>query len=412
MFTFLLFIIFYLPFQIALSPSVGVDLASGRVLIIILFLWWLAESLRRKRLIIKPRVTVIFLVTFLFLSSLSMVFSERSDWSLRKLFFLFSIVPIYFVAQAIINTEKKKEKIIKVLVYSSFAVSLVGILQFIAQFIVGRERVYQFWADYIVGLFLGKSFSQAVLENPSWLVNVAGETYLRATAFFPDPHMLSFFLGMTAPLAIGLFCISKERKGLNLIIVLAIILADFLTFSRGGYFGLFVGVLFLLIIFFRKISRRYQVAVVFMASLVVLLCFVPSPISQRFQSSFNLEEGSNKGRLKTWAQSVDVIEQNPLVGVGIGNYPLEIKASADYREPIYSHNAYLDIAAETGVATAIFWIGLLLAAIISLYKNKNKLLVFASASVVVFSIHSLVETGIYSVAVLPIFLIIVSLDNE
>jgi len=412
MFTFLLFIIFYLPFQVALSPSAGVDLASGRVLIIILFLWWLAESLRQKKIIFRPKVTSGLLLAFLFLSSLSLVFSERSDWSLRKLFFLFSIVPIYFIAQAIINTEKKQEKIIKILVYSSFGTAVVGIFQFIAQFIVGREKIYQFWADYIVVLFLGKSFSEAVLENPSWLVNVAGVTYLRATAFFPDPHMLSFFLGMTVPLAIGLFCISKERRPLHLVMALAIILADFLTFSRGGYLGLFIGALFLLVIFFRKISRRYQIAVTFITSLVVMACFIPSPISTRFQSSFDLKEGSNKGRLKTWSQSVEVIEQNPLGGVGLGNYPLEIKASADYREPIYSHNAYLDIAAETGIFNALIWMLFLLATTIGLYRSNNKFLIFASASIVIFSVHSLVETGIYSVTVFPIFLIIASLNNE
>lgn len=412
MFGFLIFIIVYLPFQIALSPSAGVDLASGRVLILGIFFWWLAESLRQKKILIRAKISTGLILTFLFLSSLSIIFSERSDWSLRKLLFLFSIIPLYFVAQALLNTEKRKEKIIKALVYSSFAVSVVGILQFFAQFIIGREKVYQIWADYVAVLFLGKSFSQAVLENPSWLVNVAGETYLRATAFFPDPHMLSFFLGMTAPLAIGLLCISKERRTLNMIIVLAILLADFLTFSRGGYIGILIGTLFLLVIFFRKISRRYQIGLIFMTSLIILMSIIPSPINKRLQSSFDLKEGSNKGRLETWSQSAEVIRDNPLFGVGIGNYPLEIKASADYREPIYSHNAYLDIASETGVLNVFVWISFLFFTILGLFKSKNQYLVFASASVIVFSAHSLVETGIYSVAVLPIFLVIASLNNE
>jgi len=412
MYIFLLIIVFYLPFQIALSPSLGIDLASGRVFIILLFFCWLAESLKDKKIIIIPKVTSVLLISFVFLSSLSAVFSQRLDWSVRKILFLFSIIPIYFVAQAIIKTKKKKENIIKTLVISSFFVSLIGIMQFISQFIFGREKVYQFWAENIVGLFLGKSFSQAVLENPSWLVNISGNTYLRATAFFPDPHMLSFFLGMMFPLALGLFYINKEKRIWNLIVAGIVLLANFLTFSRGGYIGLFVGSLFLFFIFFRKLSQRYRIIVILVTISLILVSLVPSTVNKRFQSSFNLKEGSNKGRLETWSKSIKVIKNNPLLGVGIGNYPLEIKATADYREPIYSHNAYLDIASETGILNSLIWIGFLFFTTLGLYKSKDPLLIFSSASIVIFSVHSLVETGIYSVAVLPIFLIIASLNNE
>jgi len=412
MFNFLLLIAIYLPFQLALNPTQGVDLASGRVLIIILFLVWVLKGLKNKKILLKNKLTSVFLGSFLFLNIISLLVAKNSEWSLRKLMFLFSFVPIYFVAQALLNNQEKKEKIIKWLVYSAFLSSLVGSIQFIAQFIVGREVVYKFWAHYVAVPFLGKSFSQAVLQNPSWLVNVAGKTYLRATAFFPDPHMFSFFLGMIIPLAIGVLVTSSQKKAFNFFIVLSLIITNGLTFSRGGYLGLAAGFIFLLIIFWQKIAKKYKLTIITLVIGIILLSLIPSPINKRFQSIFNLKEGSNQGRIETWRQAGEVIKDHPWLGVGIGNYPLEIKATANYREPIYAHNTYLDIAAETGIINTFFWIVFLALTTLGLYRSQNKLFVFASVSVVIFSIHSLVETGIYSATILPILLIISSLNNE
>jgi len=412
MFGFLLFISIYLPFQLALSPSQGIDLASGRILILVLFFIWLAESFKNKKLLIQPTFTNGLFVSFLFLTTFSLIVSQNLEWSGRKLLFLFSLAPLYFIAQNLLNSEEKKEKIASFLVWGASLASLIGIFQFISQFIFGREKVYQFWADYVVIPFLGKAFSEAVLLNPSWLVNITGQTYLRATAFFPDPHMLSFFLGLVFPLALALVFLKKENKIWNLANTIIILITDLLTFSRGGYLGLFLGLLFLALVFWKNFSRRYRWGTIISSVFLVSFVFIPGPIKERFQSSFDLREGSNRGRLETWVEALEVIEKKPLLGTGLGNYPLEIKASADYREPIYAHNTYLDVAAETGILNALIWIGFLFFTARGLYKSKNKFLVFASASIVIFSVHSLVETGIYSVAVWPALLIISSLNNE
>ena len=412
MFNLLLVLAFYLPLQLAINPIEGVDLASGRVFILGLFLLWIVDGLKKKKLFFSKKISTVLLLSFLFLNVFSLVVARNSDWSLRKLMFIFSIAPIYFVSQVLLNTKEKKQKLIQGLVYGALLSSLVGIFQFVAQFIIGRETVYIFWANYLAVPFLGKSFSQAVLLNPSWLVNIAGETYLRATAFFPDPHMFSFFLGLVIPLAIGITMVSSRRKIFNFLVVLVLIIADGLTFSRGGYLGLAVGFVFLLLIFWQKIAKKYKLAIIMLAIISVTIMLVPSPINQRFSSIFNLTEGSNKGRIEIWGQAIKVVEKSPWLGVGIGNYPLEIKASADYREPIYAHNTYLDITAETGMVSLFFWVGFLLLNIYELYKKQNKLLVFASVSLVIFAVHSLVETGIYSATVLPIFLIISSLNND
>lgn len=410
MFKALLLIFFLLPFQIALNPVLGVDLASIRIVILILFLIWLAKGLKEKKIFLPEKLQTSLVFSFLFLNAFSLFFAGNKEWGLRKLAFLLSVFPVYFIFADIINTKEKIIKIAKSLIWGGFLVSIMAIAQFFLQFLLGIEKVYKIWADYIVVPFLGKTFSEAVLQNPSWLVNISGATYFRATAIFPDPHMLSFFLNIIIFLCLGLIFYIQKNKTSYAILLLFLILADFLTFSRGGYLGLGAGFIFLFFYFLPRLNKNYKIAVFAGVLLMGIFLTVPGLISQRFFSSFDLGEGSNKGRIETWSQAINVIFNHPFFGVGIGNYPLEIKAVADYREPIYSHNAYLDIAAETGILNALVWIGLIFAA----FKNfmarakENPFFLGAAAALLAFAAHSLVETPIYSPVVLTLFLILIS----
>lgn len=413
MYNLLLLLAFYLPFQLALNPAEGVDLASIRVLILAIFLLWIAQGLKNKKLIIKNTLQTWLLVAFMALNLLSVFIAKNTDWSWRKLMFLFSIVPLYFVIADVVNSRKKIIKLAKAFVLSGVAVSLLGIIQFLGQFIVGLEKTYNFWADYVVVPFLGKSFSEAVLLNPSWLVNIAGETYLRATATFPDPHMSSFYLGLLIPIALGIVIYEKNKKIPWLACLVVLLIADLLTFSRGGYLGLFGGAIFLIILFWKETDQKYKTGALALFSLMVISLLFSNPVSQRFYSSFNLKEGSNAGRIETWNKAIEIVADNPLMGVGIGNYALAVKANAFYREPIYAHNTYLDIAAETGVLNALIWVSLLGITAVALYikDRKNKSLVMLAVSILIFSIHSLVETAIYSPVVLTLLVSIMGISN-
>jgi putative inorganic carbon (HCO3(-)) transporter len=409
---YILFLAAYLPFQLALSPAADVDLASIRVLVLALFLAWLACGLKNKKVIVRGLQSLLVL-TFLFFNALSVIMAKNTDWSWRKLLFLFSLFPVYFIVAATIDSRKKALRLVKFLVASGAAVAAVGIIQFAAQFVFGLEKVYKFWAGNVIGPFLGKAFGQAVLQNPSWLVNIAGETYLRATATFPDPHMLAFYLGLLIPLALGVVFSEKKQRFFWLAALGALLLCDLLTFSRGGYLGLFAGAATMLFLWWNKIGRSYKFSAVALAGLMIAALLVPGPISQRFYSSFDFQEGSNAGRIAIWGQALQVSENNPLLGVGIGNYPLAIKASADYREPIYAHNTYLDIAVETGIVNALVWAGLLLAAFLkfSALGEKDIFFLTCAVSIVIFAAHSMVETAVYSPTVLVLLLFIIGFSN-
>ncbi len=413
----LLFFCLYLPFQLALNPAEGIDLASGRAVILFLFLFWVVWGLKNKKIIIAPRIQTLLIISFLFLSAFSLMVSQNLEWSLRKLFFLLSIFPLYFIISGIEFSSGKIKKIIQCLVWGAGLAGLLGIFQFLIQFFLGIKKTFEFWAAVITP-FLGDAFAQAVLENPSWLVNIGGQNFLRATAFFPDPHMFSFYLNMAFFLALGLYLMKIKNRKLYLFLAGIILLADLLTFSRGGYIGLLAGIIFSILLFWKKAGVSYKKTLAGGIIFLGLIIIIPNPIGKRLISSFDLNEGSNQGRIETWKNSIEVVKNNPVLGVGLGGYSLEIKPSANYREPIYSHNIYLDIAAETGILNSLIWAGIILAAVSSfLKKRKNAddlkyIYIAMAAGLTSFSVHSFFETALFSARVLPLVIILVALSTS
>lgn len=412
----LLLFCLYLPFQLALNAFEGVDLASGRIFVLVLGILWIFESLAKKKLFIPNKIQTLLLFSFIFLNVFSLFFAQNQEWGYRKLLFLLSFIPLYFVATDSISDKKHSDRIIEFLTYGAGLISLIGLVQFSLQFFLGLDETLRLWQS-IITPFLGNSFSQTVFEYQSWLVGISGNTYMRSIAFFPDPHMFSFFLEMILPWSIILIFKSKDtpKKYIFFIISMLIFSADILTFSRGGYLGMFAGLIFTLFIFRKSLIQKFSLKKIVAFSIFSLIIlgaiFIPNPISQRLGSSFSLDEGSNEGRLKNWNEALNIIGNNPL-GVGIGNYSLEVKPNTEYREPIYAHNLYFDIAAETGILNALLFIWLLIASILSFIKlgKFDNFYLAGSISLVIFSIHSIFETPLYSIHILPLLLITFSLS--
>jgi O-antigen ligase len=407
----LLLFCFYIPFQLALNPAEGVDLASGRVFVLVLALMWLISAFKNRQVFIPAKTQTILLLSFLFLSAFSILWAKNPNWGLRKLLFLLSIFPIYFVGYGLLKNKNGVLGVVKALIWGTGIAALAGLIQFSLQFSWGLDNILKFWAGSVAPIFLGTAFSEAVLTFPSWLVNLGRDTVFRAISTFPDPHMFSIYLGMALPLAIGLYFSAK--KNIYLILAVVIFLANLLTFSRGGYVGLAVGGLFFLAVMIKNKKPNLKKIAIGLTLVIVFLAFIfSSPIGARFLTSFNEKEGSNMGRIETWEEAVGIIKKNPL-GVGLGNYALERKATADYREPIYAHNLYLDIAAETGIPNAIIWILLMIFSIKSfMIKSRDNIFwLGGAAGLVIFSVHSLFETALFSVQALPFLLIIISLST-
>ena len=407
-------LVFLLPFTFALNPSDQIDLSFVRLFIIFIFFLWLAKLLIRKQLIIDFRFRFWALLIFLSLCALSLLWAGNLFRAERKLLFLFSLFPFYFLAFTATLNASFRLSLIRFLILGATASAFFSLLIFSAQFIIGLNPTLKIITQIIAPFFLGTTFSHTVITFPSWLVNLSGKTVLRTLGTFPDPHLLALYLNMLLPLTWFLLVRKKlfSSKLKSWIIFLIILTASLLSFSRAGYLSLLVGMAFLflsnnLIVLFRKKS----IAILIFLSFFVLFFAIPNPITNRFLSSFDFAEGSNQGRIIMWQKALKIIRLHPFGGVGLGNLSYELAPKASYRTPIYAHNLFLDFGAETGLFNALLLSLIILSPLFSYFKKPTPLKKALASALLIFFVHSLFETPFYSVRVFPLFLILLAFNE-
>lgn len=406
-------IIFLIPFQFALNLGNTIDLAIIRPIIIAIFLLYLTITLYKKNLKIPKGTIAFFSFLFIFWTTFSVFYTPVLSWTLRKILFLSTIGIIFFVFyQILIYAQEKNyfEEPLKFLVSGTILASLIGIFQFFSQFIFGLNTTLKIWLS-LTPFFLGNSFSESVIEYNSWLVNIAGRDLIRATAFFPDPHIFSFYCGLVSPLSLALFI--KTRKNIWLYGFFAIISADLLTFTRGGYFGLVIGFLVGIVLYWNKIKTFYKHLLSLSIIFLSLTLFIPNNFFvNRFNSSFSHSDNSVNSRLEIWSDAFHTTQENLWLGVGLGAYPVIVNPRADYRLPIYAHNTYLDIWVELGLIGLFLFISLLTSLVAIFYKNRKEIYpTFAIISLSIFITHAFFDTPIFSVHIFPVFIFIVALGS-
>lgn len=404
--------LFTLPFQFALNPIPGIDLHISRIFALLIFFSWLAAGFARRKLVISLSVTSMFFVSFVFLAAVSFLWAEQESTAIRRAIFFLSFAPLFLVFSSMISERREKSTrfLLEPFFFGAVLAALVGIIQASSQILFGSGPVFHFWVGDVLPFFLGASFSAVVAEYPSLLANIGGITVLRASAFFPDPHIYAYYMGIAFPIGI-LFAASAEtafRKHLFVFLSVIILFADLLSFSRGAYLGLAVGAIVFLPIFFSRFDTRKKLYVtIFLLFSVATMFFHGNPVGSRLLSAFSFEEGSNQGRIAMWQIALKKISEQPMLGYGLGNYPFSVKPDAAPREPIYAHNLFLDIATETGIVGAILFSSALIAALLALSRSNPILMI----SLLIFIGHSLVETPLYSVHIFPPLLLLLAFGS-
>lgn len=408
---------FLLPLQLALSPVEGVDLASIRVITMLLVGIWLVFSLVSRKILFPDLIATFFLTGFLLLSFGSILWSENGGFALRKSLFFLSFFPLFFIFSSLFKEKSETRTLfLKYFVFGAGILAVIGITLFLLQFLLGIEKVFIFLVETVLPLFLGPAFAQSVATHPSLLVNIAGETILRASGVFPDPHMFSLYLGMALPVTIGFFLeepfLRQKRAWTGLFLVL--LLGVLLSFSRGAYVAIVAGlsILFFVSGAWRSLGFSQKWAGL-AGGLLFLVILSLSPIGSRFFSSFSQEDGSNIERVRLLKEAVGYISERPFLGVGLGNYPLLVKPSATYRDPIYAHNLFLDVALELGLVGLFLLLGLFTRSFLALFcywkKTKSWQSLCLGSGMIIFLVHGIFEAPLFSVHILPIIILFLTI---
>jgi len=393
----IIFLIGFLPFSFALNPKQNIDLSIIRIFIPLVFLSWLIKSLFKKKLLIDSRFRAWLLIFIFLISIISLFWATNSTKALRKILFLGSILPIYWILFSFLKNKLNQKLFLKIVFWTTFISATIGLIQFVSQFIFGLESLINFQSK-ITPFFLGRNFAKTVLEYNSWLVNLNGKTVFRAIGLFPDPHLFSLFLNIGLP--VGFYLFFKEKKSFFLFSSFIILLTSLLTFSRAGYLSLFVAFCFFWLFFLRK-KNVWNIALVMILAAFLI---IPNPISQRFFSIFDFQEGSITERLDLWKTGVEITKNNLWTGVGIGNLSEEIQPLSNERIPIYAHNLFLDLSSELGFMGGLAIFVVIISPILNFLKNRTKRSFLTALIFIIILIHSMFETPIYSTRLLPLIL--------
>ena len=133
-----------------------------------------------------------------------------------------------------------------------------------------------------------------------------------------------------------------------------------LTFTRNAYLGLAAGVVVLVL------TARPRLSLALPPLAVLLFLVLPAGVRERAASTFDRTDAAARDRLAMWASGVEMISERPFFGVGPGRikelYP--VYRQPDFVEPAvgHLHNNIVNVAAETGIASALAYLAIVVAA--------------------------------------------------
>ena len=239
---------------------------------------------------------------------------------------LLKAIVIFIVFVNVVRTENR----LKLMIWLAFAVSLY--LSFNAV------------SDYTTGNFR---------EGSAFYNNQRIGGAIRG--LFGNSNDLAMHLVTMVPLAVGFAFASKGmRKLLYLGFAVAFTAAIVVTFSRGGFLGLFVA----LVVMVRKIGRqnKFLSTGALVVALLAVLVLAPGGYTGRLSTIFNSDAdatGSSSQRTEILKRSIWVTLRYPLFGVGVGNFHYKSV------HELVTHNAYTEVSSEMGIPALVIYVMLM-----------------------------------------------------
>jgi len=289
----------------------------------------------------------------------------------------FSVFTLIFILTInVFDSCKKIDFFIKSIVISLTLVSIIGLLQY-----------YFYNVD-----FVRHFFTQIVAP----------------AATFGNKNFASHFVVMVLPLSLILLLISKNNRQIILYSISTAISSWFLiyTVARQAYVAISIEILLLLLFFaldkwknedkalLASINgkKNKSIAIVF---ILLFLTIAANFTNQGFSSSNSkiakiqsISVDRHNPRLPAWRNTIEMIKENPIIGVGVGQWQAEYPLYYDrvMKDIIFNentrlkrlHNDYLEIFANFGIVGYVFLLWLLwlmirkIWFILTNYKNEYR----------------------------------------
>ncbi|MDD3190951.1 MAG: O-antigen ligase family protein [Candidatus Pacebacteria bacterium] len=340
------------------------------------------------------------LVAFFLIALLSLFSAASAGAGIKKIIFISSAALLFPIIMMAVKEKKDIEKVIRAVFISLLVMLFFGYAQFVASFFV---RLYDFWGlwdNYVIQVLYGEKMSVLLSYSNTWFSYYEGTDLpptLRMFSLMPDSHSFSMLMIMLFAVTLFYFKSSNDKKSRKKYFILMILslMAIFFSGSRGAWAG-WLGALAVALGFyyFGRISKKNKLLrdkrflsehdnhrlILVAVSLFAILLPVSSfflnmnqdaqivrdglvvenrgnALLRRTKSIYDFDETSNKGRLQIWKESAVSVAENPLSGVGYGNFSVAIGENVSTTKLGSSaHNIYLDIAVEIGLLGLLFFL--------------------------------------------------------
>ncbi|MCP9453363.1 MAG: O-antigen ligase family protein [Nitrospira sp.] len=209
--------------------------------------------------------------------------------------------------------------------------------------------------------------------NPELLANDGQRHYVRAGYFLGDGNDFALSINIAIPLCLFLMLTAKSKmmRLVSIGFLFLLVFAVVATLSRGGILALFS----LGFYYWLKSDRKILGAI----GLVIVVCFVFTIASPQFfdrmatlTKTGEERDGSAQGRIFAWKAAINMALDHPLLGVGVGHFP--VKYGAQYQPKEFglnaipwqtAHSSYFLLLGELGFPGLIFIVGLIISNIVA-----------------------------------------------
>jgi len=182
---------------------------------------------------------------------------------------------------------------------------------------------------------------------------------------FGNVNDMALHLVVTVPIAIGLFLQTRSlwQKIVYALACLAMVTGIFFSYSRGAFLGLICVVATLIWMLFRR--NRVAAVVLFCIAIILMLVVAPGNYINRVLSIVDHSRdaaGSASQRQAVLMRSFLVSLRHPLLGVGMGNFPIYSIRN------LVTHNSYTQVSSELGMPALALYVMFMLTPLRSLAR--------------------------------------------
>lgn len=314
------------------------SVAFGQIFLSFIVLAWLLRIVLNKSFIYKRTPIDVFILIYLFSQIAASLFSKSGTESFNNFLNNEWIVVMYFAIVSNLDEDSFK-KVFILLISSSVVVGLYSIFQHYYGYDFYRGR---FLKDYSgTGFFRAEGFFGLCLTYGGYTMAV---TMTAMGGFFGRLNTgLKTFFGISALILFYSVIVSYTRSNWIAVHLSGFLLALLKGFKKLLFFAGFIILFWILIYFF-----HYS-----------LISF------KSFKSMVDTSErmpDSNKARLELWSKSLQIIKDNPVFGLGIGQFKsvhdkYDFSEGARYGHP---HNDLLNIGVNSGlfglISFVLIWV--------------------------------------------------------